>query len=237
MPAATAFLQLAFQEGEQSLFSAERTGDDDNIQYLFWKTGEEPETVPELDAVRDKVVRAWKMGAGRDDDAQTARGLARAWAEAAVKEGQGGKSLADVGQGQPDSELLETEYFSWLTTGSAPSFNPMQSPPLRLSTVTGVDQAGPDFMQSVFSVAPGETAVAMNHPKTSVYVAKVLNENKSSTTIEENFLDELGDPAVANQIQQAAGLDWRVLQEHWLDQLEQEFDVVWLQPDLRYRDN
>jgi hypothetical protein len=77
----------------------------------------------------------------------------------------------------------------------------------------------------------------MNHPKTKVFVAKVLNENKSATTIAENFLDELGDPVVANQIQQAAGLDWRVLQERWLDQLEQEFDVVWLQPDLRYRDN
>ncbi len=92
-------------------------------------------------------------------------------------------------------------------------------------------------MQAVFSIAPDETTVAMNHPQTQVFVAKVLEESKTLAGIEENFLDEMGDPAVANQIQQVAGLDWRMVQQRWLNQLEKEFDLVWVQPELQYRNN
>ncbi|NIL96522.1 MAG: hypothetical protein GTO62_05105 [Planctomycetales bacterium] len=237
MSAATLFPSLVFEEGEQSWFSPQRTVDDDDIQYLFWKTNEELETIPDLNAVRDQVVRAWRMGAGRFKDDQTARQRARAWAETAAQQVQDGNSLAKVAQGRPGSQLRETEYFSWLTTGSAPSFNPLQSPPVRLSTVGGVDQVGPEFMKAVFAARPGQAVVAMNHPQTNVYVAKVLQENKSPATIEQNFLDALGQPMVANQIQQAARLDWRGVQKKWLDQLDEEFDVVWLQPDLQFRDN
>ncbi|NIL97044.1 MAG: hypothetical protein GTO62_07885, partial [Planctomycetales bacterium] len=54
------------------MFSPEQTRDDDDIRYLFWKTAEAPEAVPSLDEVREQVVRAWQLGAGRDQPPPTA---------------------------------------------------------------------------------------------------------------------------------------------------------------------
>jgi hypothetical protein len=208
--------------------------DDEGNRYLFWKTDERGAEVPELDDVRDKVVRAWKLGAGLDDVTDKARGLARRRAEELAAMAQDGKPLSEITTQQPGSNLTETESFSWLTTGNAAAFNPWQPQQPRLSPITGIDQPGPEFMQTAFGLDVDDVGVAMNHPQSDVHVIRVVRENKSHNVVQANFLEEMVDRRVMGQIQAAARLDWQMVQQDWLDELDAEYNVVWLKPEARF---
>ncbi|HUS37991.1 MAG TPA: hypothetical protein VMX74_00990, partial [Pirellulales bacterium] len=242
-PDEVGFHQLAFQEGEQSLFKPEQMRDDEQVYYLFWKIKEESETVPKLADIREEVLRAWKLGAGRTDETGAARGYAREWAEKAAADVAGGKELAAVAK-ERGTEVHETDLFSWVSAGTAPGANQMNAP-LRLGTVGGVEvdgkdimrEAGPDFMKVVYGMQVGDVSVAANHPKTYIYVTKLINENKSPVTLQENFFDDIGNRDVIQQLDQVAALEWQTLQQKWWSELESEFDLVWLKPEMRYQQN
>jgi hypothetical protein len=215
------FETTAFQKGPQSLYRPYQTQDDDGYYYVYWKTAEADEEVPKLDDKnRKQVVHAWKLGAGVEDESGKSRGLALKRAEELADQLRSGATFDQLAKVQPGSEVVKTGMFSWLTFD-------------RLNQVAGIEQAGADFMRAVFQLKPNEVTVAMNHPKTIVYVVRVTAENKSPQTLQQNYLDEMESPFVQYQINVAQSMDQMLAQQRWLEDVERKLNVKWEKPELR----
>ncbi len=109
------------------VFHPEISEDIDGV-YLFWKTEDEKEHVPQFtdDGVRDEVLRSRKMIHARSLAMNQAKSLA---AEAAKTR----KSLKQAFADRPDLRILMPPKFTWLTlANAAPSAQmPQQIPPER----------------------------------------------------------------------------------------------------------
>jgi hypothetical protein len=136
--------------------------------------------VPELDAIRGEVVRAWKL---QEDNAVR---LARAAAEeAAQKVRDSGKSLTEVFGDQPGRTVRETDEVRWLTSGNVPADSP---PSVSLSSIPEVDGPGLEFRETMFRLRVGQIGVAPNQNHTLVYVIRILSETPDPTTMRDQFL-------------------------------------------------
>ena len=100
------------------------------------------------------------------------------------------------------------------------------------SQVEGVESAGPDFMEAVFSLRKDEVGVAVNQPRTMVYVVRVQSETPSDAVLRDMFFSA-GITNDVNKIAQREQL--RVLSE-WYDTIEQEMNVKWLREPQAGRD-
>lgn len=195
----------AFQPGEST--------DTDGNRYLFWKTEDYAARVPELDEIRDEVVRAWKM--------REARPLAAKHAEQLADEARTAKKpLAEVFAGKSGMQVSETPAFSWLTGGFAGMFN--QQVPPTLSEVEGVDDPGDAFMHQVFSLEVGDVGVAMNNPQTVAYVVRLTSLEPSRQLLRDTFMADN-----FNRYASSAGSDYRRIYEEWLDARKVEADLRW----------
>ena len=112
--------------------------------------------------------------------------------------------------------------------------NPFSQPPLRLSEIDGIDQAGPDFMRAVFALDVGQVGVAMNHPKTHMYVIRVTFQNKSAEVLQSDFLARLEDRGMQQQVNSAAQLDHQLLSERWFEEVDRSLHLIWLNPAARF---
>ncbi len=212
------FVQFAFADRLPE-YRAEVVQDGENNHYLFWKTTEEPAYVPPLDEIRDEVVAAWKLNKARD--------IAQKRAEEYAQQARTHKApLAELFGSQPNTKVLEPASFSWLTLGNVP-MQPGVEP--RLSEVDGVDQAGPDFMQTVFGLPAGGLGVAFNQPRDIVYVIRAIEFDPSDEQLREGFARENPSRYLS------AGMnDQRAIYRHWIDELKTQADVRWLrQADVR----
>ncbi len=213
-----AFVDFAFAD-RLPTYKPEIDRDNENNYYLFWKTQEEPSYVPPLDQIHDEVVRTWKMVKARD--------LARKRAEEYVQQAKSqNQTLEELFGKQPDFKVTQTSPFSWLTLGNVPA-QPGSIP--RLSEVEGVDQAGPDFMKTVFGLQPGGLGVATNVPQDLVYVVRVIDYEPSGEQLRDDFARENPSRYMA-----AAREDQFQIYENWIADLNKEADVKWLrQADAR----
>lgn len=212
------FVQFAFADNLPE-YRAEVTQDGENNAYLFWKTSEEPAYVPPLDEIRAEVVQAWKLNKARD----LAKKRAEEYAEQARTQK---KPLAELFGSQPNMKVVEPAPFSWLTLGNVPM---QQSAEPRLSEVDGVDQAGPDFMQTVFGLPAGGVGVAFNQPQDIVYVIRAIEFQPSEDQLRDEFSRE--NPM---RYLSAARPDQRAIFLNWINELNAEADVHWVrQADLR----
>ncbi len=228
------YVQIVFQEGEQSWFNPIESADDENVRYLSWKTGEALSEIPKLEsAARESALRSWKEGSGRAVPPESARELAQQRGQELAASLRDGAELDALAR-QAGGRKIATEAFSWLTTGSAPMANPFGRPPLRLSEIDGIDQAGPDFMQAVFALNVGQVGVAMNHPKTHMYVIRVTFQNKSAEVLQSDFLARLEDRGLQQQINSAAQLDHQLLSERWFEEVDRSLHLIWLNPAARF---
>ncbi|MEE3221005.1 MAG: hypothetical protein VX257_12100, partial [Planctomycetota bacterium] len=104
-----------------------------------------------------------------------------------------------------------------------------------INPIMGIDQPGRDFMEDVFALAPGGVTVTKNYPETHVYVVRLMSENKSSELLQQEYLDRQQDPQVNMQISGAEQLDRNTALQHWIRGLENEMQLEWLQPELRFQ--
>ena len=207
------FAEFAFAE---NLLTYKTTMGEDNEgnAYLFWKTEEEAAYVPALDQIRDSVVRAWKMIEARD--------LARKRAdELAIQARVAKKPLKDVFANQSTLKVTDTNSFSWMTVGNVP-LDPMSSQP-RISQVEGVENAGPAFMEAVFSLSAGEIGVALNHPQDKAYVIRLVEYERPLDELRKDFAAE---PPM--RYMSIAGNDQRKVYLAWLDDLKKDARVHWI---------
>jgi hypothetical protein len=193
-------------------------------EYLFWKTKETPEKVPEWTdkGVREQVLAAWKL--------EQARSIAEKEAERLAKIARQSKQpLEKVLAKRPHVRVYQSDPFTWLTEGAIPGAmsgaQPEISPIRAAGAASGVEDAvqvpGSGFMQAVFHRDRGEVGVAMNQPETTVYVFRVTEMTPASW---ENFVSEVtesyglfpvvyrdverADQAWRKSIEAAAGLKW-----------------------------
>jgi len=212
------FVQFAFAENLPE-YRAEMDQDGENNFYLFWKTSEEPAYVPPLDEIRGEVVQAWKLNKARE----LAKKRGEEYAEQARTQK---KSLAELFGSQPNMKISEPAPFSWLTLGNVPL---QQGAEPRLSEVDGVDQAGPDFMRTVFGLSAGGVGVAFNQPQDMVYVVRAIEFEPSEEQLRDEFARE--NPM---RYLSAAREDQRAIFQNWIEDLKTDADVRWLrQADVR----
>ena len=179
-------------------------------RYVFWKIASDEAHVPELDDVREKVVQAWKRRKAVD--------LAIADGESIVKLlGESGESLLDSQSVFQDKEVIVTDEFTWLAGGDIPNS------PLVVGEVDGVEQASDEFMRKVFALPVGQTGVAVNRPRTVVYVVHVARETLDENLRREEFLKG----GSTENIQRVALREQRRLILEWIDELEKEMEVHW----------
>ena len=155
-----------------------------NKSYAYWKTVDADPKVPELDEVRDEVVKAWKL--------DQARPLARKRAEELAKQARTNPkdlSAALSGQtvtGKPDGTAVavrQSGKFSWLTTPrNVPQFDFNSAGRVQLSTIDAVPGANYEFMETVFEkLQPEEIGVAANQDRTAFYVVQPIDRDGSGT--------------------------------------------------------
>jgi hypothetical protein len=182
--------------------------------YLYWKCEDAEEYVPDFKDVRAEVARAWKLPFARDLAKKSAESLA---AEATKAD----KPLAVVFKDRPDlcKRIIEPPKFSWMTLGSV-AFS--MSEQAELSTVSGIPMVDSDFMRTVFSLEPGQAGVALNVPKSIVYVVRasqftpsydvrwklfeVDDFRKSASVANEDIRHTV--QAWVNELKTSAGLEW-----------------------------
>lgn len=188
--------------------------DVDGNRYLAWVTDQSPEAIPSFDSVRPQVVRAWKL--------MQAKSLAQKEADKLAEEaGKANKPLKEVFADRKGIVLSEAGPFSWLTYGSlSPMAWGSQSP--RLSEVPGVEAPGNDFMQAVFRLPVGGVGVAMNQPKTTVYIVRPLEFEPLPEVVWGTFLAE-----DISRYLPAAEHDWIEINRDWFKGLEQSAGLEW----------
>jgi hypothetical protein len=210
------FADLAYRDGvlpyKPETISGSTTDGNQNTEFLYWKTKEEPPFVPSLEEIRQEVVDAWKL--------REALVLAEAEAKTlAEKARASGKSLKETFP-EPERKVAETNQFSWMNRGFLPAN--MGGMPT-LSSVENVEHAGNDFMESVFGLKPGEVSTAVNQPHTVVYVVRVKSEFPSEDALREQFL-QTGN---SGELQQIAMVDKMDLRRDWIEAIRRDLNVQW----------
>jgi hypothetical protein len=158
-----------------------------------------------------------------------ARKLATAAADKLAAEARkADKPLSELLAGREGMEVVDTGPFSWMTVGAV-AFDPSANRP-RLSNVHGVQNAGRDFMQAVFSATPDQIVVAMNEPKSDVYVVQIKSFEPSREDLEQRFLFE--DFRAYSPL--AIG-DEETLYFDWLRSLDKQAGVTWLKSGVGNR--
>jgi len=210
----TPFLAYAF--GQSQLYQAAMVMDNAGNQYLVWKTEQQPARVPELSEKRDEVVRVWKMIEARKPAVEHAKSLV----ETARKDEL---PLAEFATRDDQPAAIKPEPFSWLTYGTTANIN--NNMPPRLSAVTGIEDAGNDFMQVVFSQPVGGIGIAFNNPQTICYVVQVTEHEPGLTVLQRTFLadDYRTYARVALPRQQLLGTAWN-------NSIKQEAGLKWVRP-------
>ena len=212
-PFTVPFVAFAFAETLPT-YKSEVIQDNENHAFLFWKTAEEPTFVPPLDQIRGKVVLAWKMIKARDLAGKRAE-------EFAVQARSLKKPLVDLFGSQSKLKITDTGPFSWLTLGNVPAQSGGQP---RLSEVEGVDRAGTQFMKAAFALETAGIGIALNEPRTFVYVIRLIEFEPPMEELRDDFARTNPSRYMA-----AAGEDQRAIYRAWLAGLNKEAGVNWIQ--------
>jgi len=191
-------------------------------RYLSWKTEELPPFVPSFEAARTDVERAWRI--------VEARPAARMLAEEIAASATGGGPLAAVIAEKFASRGLEAVTvgpFTWMGRNAA-TFG---APPT-LAQPEGLSMPGEEFMQAVFALAPGGTAVAFNEPRTVCYVIRLVEYRPDETALRQRFLDASIDERRLLEI--ARQEESRAI-DRWIDEIERRYALDWKRPPRRSR--
>ncbi|MCE9603966.1 MAG: hypothetical protein K8U03_03590 [Planctomycetia bacterium] len=147
-----------------------------SVSYLFWKTTDVEARVPELKEIRNEVVFAWQTRTARKTVQDEAASMAKRVRESS-------KSMAEL---FPDRQVKLTNAFTWFKPDLSGGFG--RQAPLVLSEVDNVEDAGADFMETVFSLDPDQVATAFNNPQTVCYVVRALTISPPRQQLYQTFL-------------------------------------------------
>jgi len=188
-------------------------------RYLSWKTEDQPAFVPSFETARADVERAWRIVEARGIAGQRAAKIVAAAASGKQSLEAALAANAGLAAGQPEMKAVQAGPFTWLMPGSAAAgVAPAVSQP------DGLFMPGDDFMRAVFSLEPGETAVAFNEPRTVCYCIRLVSLDPPETTLRERFLESKDDqsgPAMAAQMEFGAAF------RGWIEGLDEKYGLDW----------
>lgn len=159
---------------DTGLYRAMTSRDFEGNRFISWKTADEPDFVPDFDAVRPEVERAWRIVEGRGLAKQKAEGLAE-------KARAAGKPLAEVFAGDAAATVSTVGPFTWLEdtfTGGQPT----------LSQPEGISMPGEEFMSAVHGLQPGQVTIAFNEPRTVCYLIRLVSVAPAEEALREAFV-------------------------------------------------
>lgn len=210
----------AFLSEDLPLYQPLLTRDAEGNNYLTLVTERYPGVTPKLEDVREQVVAAWK----REKAAELALKKAEEFAKAASEKGG---SLTDFFAGMENSpvaadDIKETDAFAYLTIGRiAPNSRQV---PLQMSQPEPLVAAGPELLQGVFELKPGQVGAELNHDCSIAYVLRIAERIGSEEELRREFLRDgdrwLGAEALNTQrartkvmalvgnLLEESGLDW-----------------------------
>ena len=187
-----------------------RSRDMEGNRYLSWRVEDQPEFTPTFEAARPAVEAAWKIIEGRD--------LARKRAEEIVAKPAAAESLEAAIAGDESLQAFKVGPFFWLSPQAAASGVPQISQP------AGVVLPGHEFMNAVFSLEPGTTAVAFNEPKTVCYCVRLIDVEPPADKLKERFIASRGDPRATGVVAQDT---FARSFEGWVEGLESRYGLEW----------
>jgi hypothetical protein len=201
------WLEMMFGEGAQVLrpqTSRDLTGN----RFLSWKTQDQPEFVPTFAAAKENVEKAWRIIEARDLAQKEAEQLAEQSKSRDV-------SLEQLAADRGDVEMTQAGPFAWYDAASGVP---------EISQPPGVFLPGNEFMQAVFRLVPGETAVAFNEPKTVCYCVRLLSLTPPDSELRAQFLDRRDDVMSLDQVAQQS---YGAIFERWIEGLEDRYNLRW----------
>lgn len=180
-------------------------------RYLSWKTEDQAEFVPSFEKVRDNVGFSWRIVEGR--------GLARRKAEDIAAQASAAKqSLEATVAGREGLKMKQVGPFAWLSGGAVPGAAPFVTQP------EGVEMPGDEFMKVVFSLEPGQTAVAFNEPRTVCYCIRLVNLEPPASELRDRFVESRSDP---RRIGMVAQQEFSESFGRWIEGLEKQYGLKW----------
>jgi len=217
----TRWVDLMFG-GDAGLLRPVATRDVAGNRYLSWKTEDLPPFVPSFESARADVERAWRI--------VEARPLARQLADEIAAAATGGGSLEAVVAEKFAARKLEAATvgpFTWLGRNAA-TFG---GPPM-LAQPEGLAMPGEEFMQAVFALQPGGTAVAFNEPRTVCYVIRLVEYRPDDEALRQRFLDASTDE---RRLLEIARQEETQAVSRWIDEIERKYALDWKRPPRRDR--
>lgn len=197
--------------------------------YVAWKVEEKEAYVPELDEIRDEVVKAWKTDKARE--------LARQDAEELAAEASGDESLQAQFGGSRQV----------LTPGPVSYFDPIsvlmfrfQGQQPQLASIEGVEDASSDAVKKeVIKMDVGQVTVVANQPKTSYFVVRLASDETPDVAAREQFMQMIVDfqqgEGPPPELRYVGRTDQLSLFQDWYKQVEEEFDVNWVDQEYLER--
>ncbi len=138
--------------------------------YVYWMAEKVDVRIPEFDEAKPKIEKYWKY--------QQAIELAKKAAEdMATKARSAGKKLTEL---YPET-AAPTGEFTW--------FRPGRTATAVYGMPFGIEQPGEEFMQTAFGLKEGETAVAANKTRDTIYVIQRTTPPVSMADLGSEYLD------------------------------------------------
>jgi hypothetical protein len=191
-------------------FDPKESEDNDRNRYLWWKIADEQPHTPPLADIKPEVVKAWKM--------IEARKPAKAKAEKLAEEVRKSKlPIREAMEGTKNADVITAGPFSWLDRGMF-----RQAP--QIAKVAGVEMPGPDFMKTVFSLDPKETAVTSNLPENIYYVVQVESFEPPLDILENGFMTAMANPSSAQEYAVVGAQEHYYDDRAWFKELQDQFN-------------
>ena len=203
------WIDMIFAQGAPTLRPV-TSRDVEGNRSISWKTEDQPEFTPTFQAARADVERAWRI--------VEARSLARKKAEEIARKVDAGETLA-AAAGTAEPKVEKVGPFTWLTQGTVP----MGTPP-SLSQPEGISMPGEEFMQAVFGLEPGKTAVAFNEPRTVCYVIRLETLEPPLEKLREKFMAARDDQ---RRLAMVAQRETSRATAAWVEALENRHALTW----------
>jgi predicted DsbA family dithiol-disulfide isomerase len=213
------FAQIAFNPSLLQFMAREtrleNVTTDTEKRFLWWKLEDQEAHVPELDDVRDDVVKAWKLIEALDE--------ANAEAESIAKRlNENGQTLQDAYGTVLGKEIIKTDPFSWMTGLDLPSMNYSNVFPSRIDGVEGVTN---DFLRDIFALAPQSAGWVVNGDHSIVYVVQIFSQSPDENELRDGFIVTGVNGHMQRIFQESRGQ----LLQAWYQGVEDQLSLVWLE--------
>lgn len=177
--------------------------------YVFWYAQKLDHEIPKFEDVKDKVIEYWKYQKAFEATMVDAK-------RAAETANSAQKPLADTF----GEKVKMTGEFTWYDNRM--SFG--------LAQPTGIENPGEAFMETVFDLDEGQTGVAYNVTRDTVYIIRLLTKQKqSSPELNKDFISAVSrNQMLPMEVQYVAENYTRQLADDISNDFVEEFDIQWV---------